>query len=480
MKNMHSEPNGANLVPPHHAIDFAFPSTRTNSLHESVLDQRNKVSSVGGASSGAMSTLPSEPSYLASTSKPRPRLLTRKNLTERPVPAPRQSRYILRRGQTGHVPTALNTATWQSDSDSESSSLSSDPDKASTTKGAQIAEGKLRNNVMQTGGKDKSNAHRRTSSVPQFSKFSVGNDNFKTRGKVSKTSGRLNISVNETSNHGYLVKALGATLQRHLKPLPKDEDARITPRTLSPFHETPKRPELLTRLSTLATVPNLGRSIPTLNLVIMVIGSRGDIQPFLKLGKLLKEEHGHRVRIATHPAFKEFVEQDSGLEFFSVGGDPAELMAFMVKNPGLIPSVETVKAGEIGRKRDSMFEMFQGFWRACINATDDEVNASNRKMMHDRHPFVADAIIANPPSFAHIHCAERLGIPLHLMFTFPYSPTEQFPHPLANIKNSNVDTNYTNFISYPLVEMMYTPFQTPIIVIIANVSKDMARPGRSG
>jgi hypothetical protein len=32
-------------------------------------------------------------------------------------------------------------------------------------------------------------------------------------------------------------------------------------------------------------------------------------------------------------------------------------------------------------------------------------------------PFIADAIIANPPSFAHIHCAERLGIPLHLMFT---------------------------------------------------------------
>lgn len=193
----------------------------------------------------------------------------------------------------------------------------------------------------------------------------------------------------------------------------------------------------------------------------MVIGSRGDIQPFLKLGKLLKEEHGHRVRIATHPAFREFVEQDSGLEFFSVGGDPAELMAFMVKNPGLIPSVETVKAGEIGRKRDSMFEMFQGFWRACINATDDESNISNRKMMHDRHPFVADAIIANPPSFAHIHCAERLGIPLHLMFTFPYTPTQQFPHPLANIKKSNVDTNYTNFISYPLVEMMYAAFLPP-------------------
>jgi hypothetical protein len=52
------------------------------------------------------------------------------------------------------------------------------------------------------------------------------------------------------------------------------------------------------------------------------------------------------------------------------------------------------------------------------------------------------------------HCAERLGIPLHLMFTFPYTPTQAFPHPLANIRKSNVDPGYSNFMSYPLVEMM--------------------------
>ena len=28
-----------------------------------------------------------------------------------------------------------------------------------------------------------------------------------------------------------------------------------------------------------------------------------------------------------------------------------------------------------------------------------------------------DAIIANPPSYGHLHCAEKLGIPLHMMFT---------------------------------------------------------------
>jgi UDP:flavonoid glycosyltransferase YjiC (YdhE family) len=72
----------------------------------------------------------------------------------------------------------------------------------------------------------------------------------------------------------------------------------------------------------------------------------------------------------------------------------------------------------------------------------------------DKAPFVADAIIANPPSFAPAHIAEKLGIPLHMMFTFPYTPTVQFPHPLANIKASNVEPTYSNFMSYPLVEMM--------------------------
>jgi len=67
------------------------------------------------------------------------------------------------------------------------------------------------------------------------------------------------------------------------------------------------------------------RNPPAMNIVVQVIGSRGDIQPFIALGKEL-QKYGHRIRIATHPTFKEFVE-DVGLEFFSIGGDPAELMS---------------------------------------------------------------------------------------------------------------------------------------------------------
>lgn len=189
---------------------------------------------------------------------------------------------------------------------------------------------------------------------------------------------------------------------------------------------------------------------PPLNVVIHVVGSRGDVQPFVALGKVLKSTYGHRVRLATHLTFEKFVEEND-LEFFDIGGDPAELMAFMVKNPGLIPGMKSLKAGDVGKRRKGMAEILQGCWRSCADADEarvDECSALKAK------PFIAHAIIANPPSFAHIHCAEKLGIPLHLMFTMPWSPTHDFPHPIANIKSSNASGSMTNQMSYTLVEMM--------------------------
>lgn len=67
---------------------------------------------------------------------------------------------------------------------------------------------------------------------------------------------------------------------------------------------------------------------PPMNVVIQIVGSRGDVQPFIALGKVLKNTYGHRVRLATHPTFKHFV-QENGLDFFSIGGDPSRLMAFV-------------------------------------------------------------------------------------------------------------------------------------------------------
>ncbi|KAI1760684.1 glycosyltransferase family 1 protein [Hypoxylon sp. FL1150] len=330
------------------------------------------------------------------------------------------------RKRAGTSSSMLDTALRSAESDDETSGSSSS-ETEDESKG-----------VDQRADQGSAQAKQKTTD-DKFRRFRVANEFYRTKGKVSKRDGRLNITVNDTSNTGYLAKALGTAVKKVVTR--RGDEGKTGERPVS------------SRLSSASTATSQ-KSKAKLNIVIMVIGSRGDVQPFLEIGKVLKQEYGHRVRIATHPAFREFVEKDSGLEFFSVGGDPSELMAFMVKNPGMIPTLETVKAGDIGRRRAAMAEMFEGFWRACINATDNEKDINNIKMMGERDPFVADAIIANPPSFAHIHCSEALGVPLHLMFTFPYTPTQAFPHPLASIKKSNVDPGYTNFISYPLVEMM--------------------------
>ncbi|KAJ7182617.1 hypothetical protein C8R43DRAFT_1228972 [Mycena crocata] len=178
-----------------------------------------------------------------------------------------------------------------------------------------------------------------------------------------------------------------------------------------------------------------------LNIVIQVVGSRGDVQPFIALGNEL-QKHGHRVRLATHNVFEDFV-RESGLEFYPIGGDPAELMAYMVKNPGLIPNMKSLRQGDIQRKRTMVAEILEGCWRSCVEP-DLVSNA----------PFVAEAIIANPPSFAHVHCAQALGIPVHLMFTMPWSSTRAFPHPLANLKYSSTDPIIANYISYGIVEFL--------------------------
>ncbi|OHF00856.1 hypothetical protein CORC01_03930, partial [Colletotrichum orchidophilum] len=86
-----------------------------------------------------------------------------------------------------------------------------------------------------------------------------------------------------------------------------------------------------------------------LNIVIQVVRSRGDIQPFIALGKEL-QTCCHR----------------SDLEFYPHGGDPSELMAYMVKNPGLIPSLKSLKGGDIQMKRKMVKEMLDGCWSSCI------------------------------------------------------------------------------------------------------------------
>lgn len=125
--------------------------------------------------------------------------------------------------------------------------------------------------------------------------------------------GRVNISINQKSKHlsALLVPAMRGQLQLAKEAVERGREAELSGKPPVPGFG----------------VPEFAKNVPPLNILIQIIGSRGDVQPFIALGRVLKGQYGHRVRVATHPTFKRFVEEN-GLEFFSIGGDPAELVSF--------------------------------------------------------------------------------------------------------------------------------------------------------
>lgn len=127
--------------------------------------------------------------------------------TDRPQPTTASSLlspHLTRRATNVSI---LNEAIWNTqDSDSSSTSSVSDEENSLGAK----------KSFLDTQGRQKGN-------TDSYSKFNVGNEGFKTKGRVSKRDGRLNISVNETNNRGYLAKALGATFHNHLGPDVSDQ-----------------------------------------------------------------------------------------------------------------------------------------------------------------------------------------------------------------------------------------------------------------
>nr|AHW98478.1 glucosyltransferase-2 [Oryza brachyantha] len=171
---------------------------------------------------------------------------------------------------------------------------------------------------------------------------------------------------------------------------------------------------------------------PPMQIVILIVGTRGDVQPFIAIGKRL-QDYGHRVRLATHANFKEFV-LTAGLEFYPLGGDPKILAEYMVKNKGFLPSGPS----EIPIQRKQIKEIIFSLLPACKDADPDT-----------GIPFKVDAIIANPPAYGHTHVAEALKVPIHIFFTMPWTPTSEFPHPLSRVKQP---AGYR--LSYQIVDSM--------------------------
>ncbi|KXZ43027.1 hypothetical protein GPECTOR_106g121 [Gonium pectorale] len=204
--------------------------------------------------------------------------------------------------------------------------------------------------------------------------------------------------------------------------------------------------------------------VPPINVLIVVAGTRGDVQPATALGVRLRS-HGHRVRLATHEPYRALVA-GAGLEFFPLAGDPRGMMELTVKHRGMLFS----SWADMSWLRGQYAQIMASCWAACTTcapaqpppppaaavARRQAAAASTRAVDYTGgddgragrcrgvaageprsasaagvEPFKPDLIIATAITYGAVHCAEALGVPLHIISTIPWRPTREICHPWA-------------------------------------------------
>ncbi|KIY51328.1 glycosyltransferase family 1 protein [Fistulina hepatica ATCC 64428] len=165
----------------------------------------------------------------------------------------------------------------------------------------------------------------------------------------------------------------------------------------------------------------------SMHFTCLTIGSRGDVQPYIALAKGLMAD-GHRVRIATHVEFKDWIESH-GIEYGYVGGDPAELMRICVENG--VFTVSFLKEG-LQKFRGWLDDLLKTSWEACQGT---------------------DVLIESPSAMGGYHIAEALRIPYYRAFTMTWSRTRAYPHAFA-VPENRMGGSY-NYMSYVLFDQVF-------------------------
>ncbi len=165
-----------------------------------------------------------------------------------------------------------------------------------------------------------------------------------------------------------------------------------------------------------------------MKICILTIGTRGDVQPFVALGKGLQQA-GHEVTLCTAQTFENFVTEN-GLRY---GYMNDELIRLMDSSEG---------KGAMEGKRGSGFGLIKKAKLILRKALDEAWEAAQG----------AEALVYHPKTLAGYHIAEKLNIPVFLSLPLPaYTPTREFVNPIfgTNIKLGGV----VNRWSYAVTRM---------------------------
>ncbi len=167
-----------------------------------------------------------------------------------------------------------------------------------------------------------------------------------------------------------------------------------------------------------------------MQITIIAPGSRGDVQPYVALGKGLKN-NGHTVRLLTSQDFRTLVT-DYGMEFFDMGGSiqaVAQNMQVLLEHGNFLKILSSMG----GTARNLVIQASKSGLVACQGA---------------------DLIITGLAGFfVGLALSEKLGLPLIQAFYYPLTPTREFPNALVPMPLGKLPS-WTNSLSHRLAQQM--------------------------
>ncbi|GAB4581330.1 MAG: glycosyltransferase [Anaerolineales bacterium] len=143
-----------------------------------------------------------------------------------------------------------------------------------------------------------------------------------------------------------------------------------------------------------------------MHITILALGSRGDVQPFVPLGKALQKA-GHRVRVATFELFAPMI-REAGLEFYLLRGDAQALL-------------NTAMTGDHAPQNTSPLQAMRALSRSYGQLT--------QTLPQDLAGVRGTDLILNqlPSNLFGGDLAEHLGISWAIVAVIPLTRTSAFP-----------------------------------------------------
>jgi sterol 3beta-glucosyltransferase len=167
-----------------------------------------------------------------------------------------------------------------------------------------------------------------------------------------------------------------------------------------------------------------------MQITIIALGSRGDVQPYIALGTGLKKA-GHTVRVLASRDFEELVTA-YGLGFVDMGGS---IEAVAQDMQSLLEQGNFLKIlSKMGQAAEQMsYQAAKSGMAACQGS---------------------DLIIAGLGGLFVGHAlSEKLGLPIIQAFVYPFTPTREFPGVLTPLPESRL-TAWANGLSHRLTQQM--------------------------